>query len=64
MCEPDHLLPETLQHAEILAAKPITSLVAVKQSMAAPIRPGIADARAREDAYIAEMMGAAANSAA
>ena len=64
VCEPDHLLPETLQHAEILAAKPITSLVAVKQSMAAPIRPGIADARAREDAYFAEMMGAAANSAA
>jgi 1,4-dihydroxy-2-naphthoyl-CoA synthase len=64
VCEPDHLLPETLGHAEILAAKPVSSLVAVKQSMAAPIRPGIADARAREDAYFAEMMGAAANATA
>jgi enoyl-CoA hydratase/carnithine racemase len=64
VCEPDHLLPETLKHAEILAAKPITSLIAVKQSMVAPIRPGIADARAREDAHFAEMMGAAANAAA
>ncbi len=61
VCEPDRLLPETLQHAEILAAKPISSLMAVKQSMVAPARPGIVDARAREDAYFAEMMGAAAN---
>jgi hypothetical protein len=29
--------------------------------MAEPTRPGIAAARAREDAYFAEMMGAAAN---
>ena len=61
VCEPDHLLPQALHHAEILAAKPISSLMAVKQSMIAPVRPGIADARAREDAYFAEMMGAAAN---
>ncbi|MFN8071204.1 MAG: enoyl-CoA hydratase/isomerase family protein [Mycobacterium sp.] len=61
LCEPDHLLPEAMRHAEILAAKPIPSLIAVKQSMAEPTRPGIAAARAREDAYFAEMMGAAAN---
>jgi hypothetical protein len=29
--------------------------------MAEHVRPGIADARAREDGYFAEMMGAAAN---
>jgi hypothetical protein len=29
--------------------------------MVEPIRPGIGAARAREDAYFAEMMGAAAN---
>lgn len=61
VCEPDHLLPEAMRHAEVLAAKPISSLVAVKQAMAEPTRPGIAAARAREDAYFAEMMGAAAN---
>lgn len=61
VCEPDHLLPEAISHAEVLASKPISSLVAVKQSMSEPVRPGIAAARAREDAYFAEMMGAAAN---
>lgn len=64
VCEPDDLLPEARRHAEVLAAKPISSLVAVKQAMADPVRPGIAEARAREDAYFAEMMGAAANAAA
>lgn len=64
VCEPDALLPETRRHAEILAAKPVSSLIAVKQAMAEPVRPEIAAARAREDAYFAEMMGAAANAAA
>lgn len=61
VCEPDELLPETYRRAEVLAAKPVSSLIAVKESMAEPTRPGIAAARAREDAYFAEMMGAAAN---
>ena len=61
VCEPDDLLAETYRHAEILAAKPISSLVAVKQSMAEPIRPGIAAAREREDAHFAVLMGGAAN---
>jgi enoyl-CoA hydratase/carnithine racemase len=61
VCEPDDLLPETRRHAEVLASKPISSLIAVKQSMAEPTRAGIAEARAREDAYFATMMGAAAN---
>jgi enoyl-CoA hydratase/carnithine racemase len=61
VCEPDELMPEARRHAEILAAKPVSSLVAVKQSIAEPVRPGIAAARGREDAYFAEMMGAAAN---
>ena len=64
VCEPDDLLAETRRHAETLAAKPLSSLVAVKQAMAEPVRPNIAAARAREDAYFAEMMGAAANAAA
>lgn len=61
VCEPDDLLPEVRRRAETLAAKPLSSLVAVKQSMAEALRPGIVAARAREDAYFAEMMGAAAN---
>lgn len=64
VCEPDILLSDTRRHAEILAAKPVSSLIAVKQAMAESIRPEIAAARAREDAYFAEMMGAAANAAA
>ena len=64
VCEPDHLLPDSVGHAETLAAKPISSLIAVKQAMVAPDLAGIAGARAREDAYFAEMMGAAANAAA
>lgn len=64
VCEPEHLLPESISHAEVLAAKPITSLIAVKRSMVAPDLTGIAEARAREDAYFAEMMGAAPNAAA
>jgi enoyl-CoA hydratase/carnithine racemase len=61
VCEPGDLLPEASRHAEILAAKPMSSLIAVKQSMAETVRPGITAARVREDAYFAAMMGAAAN---
>ncbi len=64
VCEPEDLLTEARRHAEVLAAKPISSLVAVKQAIADPARPDIAAARVREDAYFAEMMGAAANVAA
>lgn len=61
VCEPEDLLPEMRRHAEVLASKPISSLIAVKQSMVEPTRAGIAGAREREDAYFAAMMGAAAN---
>ena len=61
VCEPDELLAQTRLYSETLAAKPVSSLIAVKQSMAETVRPGIAAARTREDAYFAEMMGAAAN---
>lgn len=61
LCEPDDLVPDATRHAEVLAAQPVSSLVAVKQSMMEPLRPGIAAARSREDAYFAELMGAQAN---
>jgi len=61
VCEPDELLQEARRHAEILAARPIPSLMAVKQTIAEPCRPGIEAATARENAHFAELMGAAAN---
>ena len=38
LCEPDDLLPEARAHAELLAARPISSLIAVKRTMTAPLR--------------------------
>lgn len=64
LCEPDDLLEESHRHAALLAARPISSLIAVKQTMTAPIRAEIAAARSREDAWFAELMGAQANAAA
>ena len=61
VCEPDDLLAETRRHAEVLASRPISSLMAVKETIMEPTRRAIAEARAREDAYFAELMGAQAN---
>ena len=64
VCEPDDLLSEARRHAEILAARPIPSLMAVKQTIIAPTREGIAAATERENGHFAVLMGAAANAAA
>lgn len=61
VCEPDDLLSQARRHAEILAAKPISSLMAVKQTMVAPIREAISAAVEREKALFVELVGAAAN---
>ena len=61
VCEPGELLADALRHAEILAARPIPSLIAVKQTIAEPSRAGITAATERENAHFAELMGAAAN---
>lgn len=61
VCEPDDLLAEARRHAETLAARPIASLVAVKQAMTAPLRPGIEAARQRENVAFADLMGGPAN---
>ena len=61
VCEPDELLADAHRHANVLADKPISSLIAVKQTMTEPIRAEVAAARSREDAYFAELMGAQAN---
>jgi enoyl-CoA hydratase/carnithine racemase len=64
ICPPAELLGETYRHANLLASKPISSLIAVKRTMAAPIRPQIGAAIERETACFAELVGAAANAAA
>jgi enoyl-CoA hydratase/carnithine racemase len=64
VCEPEELLTETRRHADILAGRPISSLMAVKHTMLEPLRPEIAAATARENAHFAELMGAQANAAA
>lgn len=61
VCEPDDLMAEARRHAELLAARPISSLVAVKRTMTEPLRAEIAAARARENAAFTELMGAPAN---
>jgi enoyl-CoA hydratase/carnithine racemase len=61
VCEPDDLMPEARRHAELLAAKPISSLIAVKRTMTAPHREAIQAARERENASFAELMGGPAN---
>lgn len=61
VCAPEDLMSEARRHAELLAARPISSLVAVKRTMTAPLREGIAAARQRENAAFAELMGGPAN---
>lgn len=61
VCEPADLLPEAVRHAELLASRPISSLVAVKRAMTAPHRDAVRAARDRENAAFAELMGGPAN---
>ena len=61
VCEPDDLLPEARRHAEVLASRPIPSLMAVKHTIVEPTRAEIAADAAREYAQFAELLGGAAN---
>jgi enoyl-CoA hydratase/carnithine racemase len=61
LCEPEELMPIVREHAELLARRPVSSLVAVKRTMTAPHRVALAEARARENAAFAELMGGPAN---
>ena len=61
LCEPDDLLPTARRHAEVLASRPVSSLVAVKRTMTAPHREAVAAARERENEAFAELMGGPAN---
>ncbi|MBK6856231.1 MAG: enoyl-CoA hydratase/isomerase family protein [Microthrixaceae bacterium] len=59
--EPENLLAEARRHAEVLAAKPISSLVACKRVITAPVRAEIAAARERENQCFIDLMGGPAN---
>jgi enoyl-CoA hydratase/carnithine racemase len=61
VCEPDDLLPEARRHAEIIAARPLSSLMAVKHAMVEPTREAIVAATQRESGQFAELLGGAAN---
>ncbi|MGU3652156.1 enoyl-CoA hydratase/isomerase family protein [Mycolicibacterium sp. A43C] len=61
VCEPAELMSEARSHAELLASRPLNSLMAVKQTMMEAIRPAIAAASERENALFAELLGQAAN---
>ena len=61
VCEPSELIVDARRHAEILASRPISSLIAVKQTIVEPTRPEIAAATGRENAHFAQLMGGQAN---
>lgn len=59
--EPQELMAETRRHAAVLASKPISSLVAVKRTMTAPLKAEITAARERENQCFVDLMGGPAN---
>ena len=56
-CAPDELMATTMEHAEVLAAKPISSLRSVKRLMGVHDRAAIEAAREGEDAAFVHLMG-------
>lgn len=61
VCEPEDLMATTMAHADVLAAKPISSLVESKALITEPYRDHIAEARKRENAAFSRLLGAPAN---
>ena len=57
----DELLTVTMQHAEILAAQPLASLMTTKELLMAPRRDALREADELEGAAMASLMGGAAN---
>lgn len=61
ICARDELLATARTRAAALARQPLASLQAVKETLVAPLRDGIAAARERENAAFAALLGGPAN---
>ena len=61
VCEPDELLAAAMDHARVLATKPISSLVESKAAILAAMAPQIAAARQREDESFQRLLGTPEN---
>lgn len=61
VCSPADLMATTLEHARVLASKPISSLIEIKRTIVEPDRAAIRAARERENAAFQRLMGAPAN---
>ena len=61
VCDPDELLAVTMEHARVLATKPISSLVESKRTILAGMAPQIAAARQREDGAFQRLLGTPEN---
>jgi enoyl-CoA hydratase/carnithine racemase len=61
VCPPDTLMDEALGAAQLLAAKPIASLIETKRTIMAGHKDAIAAARSREDVAFQRLMGQPAN---
>jgi enoyl-CoA hydratase/carnithine racemase len=61
LAEPDDLIAEAHRHAAVLAAKPISSLIACKRAITEPLRDQIEAARERENQAFVDLMGGPAN---
>lgn len=61
VCAPDQLMPTALEHAKVLASKPISSLAAIKDTMWAPIRAEVEAAQHREAEHFKRLLGGPAN---
>ncbi|MEO6124973.1 MAG: enoyl-CoA hydratase-related protein [Ilumatobacteraceae bacterium] len=61
VCEPDELLPTTMRHAAVLAAKPINSLVESKRVVVEPLKAELQAARLRENEAFRVLLGGPAN---
>ena len=61
VCQANELLAETMRHAQILASKPVNSLVESKRTIVAPLRAALFEARERENEAFGVLLGGPAN---
>lgn len=57
LAAPEELMPVAHQHCATVAARPVSSLRAVKATMTAPLQDEIAATRERENSHFAALLG-------